>query len=89
MSTQLTRLVSPSAAFAIAAVFALAACNRGEAPKSAAAAATPANAELSWARAALERNPEIEVVDTVNDKADPSYAPTATVDAWLKRVFAR
>jgi hypothetical protein len=62
MSTQLTRLVSPSAAFAIAAVLALAACNRGEAPKSAAAAATPANAELSWARAALERNPEIEVV---------------------------
>lgn len=62
MSTQLTRLVSPSAAFAIAAVLALAACNRGEAPKSASAAAAPANAELAWARAALERNPEIEVV---------------------------
>ena len=77
MSTQLTRLVtqeqlhscsgkspgiSPSVGVAIAAVLALAACNRGEAPKSAAAAATPASAELSWARAALERNPEIEVV---------------------------
>jgi hypothetical protein len=64
MSTQLTRLVSPSAAFAIAAVLALAACNRGEAPKSASAPATPASAELSWARAALERNPELEVVAT-------------------------
>lgn len=62
MSTQLTRLVSPSAACAIAAALALAACDRGQAPKSEAAAAAPASAELSWARAALERNPEIEVV---------------------------
>ena len=67
MSTQLTRLVSPSVGLAIAAALALAACNRGAAPKSESAAATapaPANAELSWARAALERNPELEVVAT-------------------------
>jgi len=67
MSTQLTRLVSPSVGLVIAAALALAACNRGAAPKSESAAATapaPANAELSWARAALERNPELEVVAT-------------------------
>jgi hypothetical protein len=74
MSTQLTRLVSPSAALAVVAVLALAACNRGEAPKSATVAAaanaptTSANAnataEMSWARAALERNPDIEVIAT-------------------------
>lgn len=64
MSTQLTRLVSPSFALAIAAALALAACDRGAAPKSESAAAAPANAELSWARAALERNPELEVVAT-------------------------
>lgn len=67
MSTQLTRLVSPNVAFAIAAVLALAACDRGamsrSEPAAAAAAATP-NAELSWARAALARNPELEVVAT-------------------------
>lgn len=62
MSTQLTRLVSPSFALAIAAALALAACDRGAAPKSESAA--PASAELSWARAALERNPELEVVAT-------------------------
>src|SRR5215211_8127708 len=63
MSTQLTRLISPSFAIAIAAGLALAACNRGEAPKSEpGATAKPANAELAWARAALERNPELEVV---------------------------
>ncbi len=62
MSSQLTRLISPGAALAIAAALALAACDRGEAPKSEPAAAAPANAQLSWARAALQRNPEIEVV---------------------------
>jgi hypothetical protein len=65
MSTQLTRLISPSFAIAIAAGLALAACNRGEAPKSepvATAKAANASAELAWARAALERNPELEVV---------------------------
>jgi hypothetical protein len=67
MSTQLTRLVSPNVAFAIAAVLALAACDRGAMSKSespAAAAAASPNAELSWARAALARNPELEVVAT-------------------------
>ena len=64
MSTQLTRLVQPSAACAIVAALALAACDRGEAPKSASAAAALSDAELSWARAALERNPELEVVAT-------------------------
>jgi len=63
MSTQITRLISPAAALSIAAALSLAACNRGEAPKSQAAAAS-ASAELSWARAALERNPELEVVAT-------------------------
>jgi hypothetical protein len=72
MSTQLTRLVSPSVGLAVVAVLALAACNRGEAPKSATVAAAAnapaptassnATAEMSWARAALERNPDIEVI---------------------------
>ncbi|HEX4973321.1 MAG TPA: hypothetical protein VFV69_19925 [Steroidobacteraceae bacterium] len=64
MSTQLTRLVSPNVGFAIAAALTLTACNRGEAPKQEAAAANTAtaNAEISWARAALERNPDLEVV---------------------------
>jgi hypothetical protein len=65
MSTQLTRLVSPNVGFAIAAVLALAACNRGAAPEPQAttAAATPAaSSEIAWARAALERNPDLEVV---------------------------
>jgi hypothetical protein len=64
MSTQLTRLISPNAGFAIAAALTLAACNRGDAPKQEAAAANAAeaNAEISWARAALERNPELEVI---------------------------
>ena len=72
MSTQLTRLISPSVGLAIVATLALAACNRGEAPKGdsvAAAANAPstsanATAEMSWARAALERNPDIEVIAT-------------------------
>src|ERR1700754_4051492 len=66
MSTQLTRLLSPSVALAIATGLALAACNR-EAPKSepvAAANAANTTAELSWARAALERNPDLEVIAT-------------------------
>jgi len=66
MSTQLTRLISPNVGFAVAAALTLAACNRGDVPKqeatTAAATATTANAETSWARAALERNPELEVV---------------------------
>jgi hypothetical protein len=65
MSTQLTRILSPGFAIAIAAGLALAACDRGEAPKSttvaAANAATP-TVDIAWARAALERNPELEVV---------------------------
>jgi hypothetical protein len=72
MSTQLTRLVTPSVGLAVVAALALAACNRGEAPKSetvAAAANAPstsanATAELTWARAALERNPDLEVIAT-------------------------
>jgi hypothetical protein len=65
MSTQLTRILSPGFAIAITAGLALAACDRGEAPKSAtvaaANAATP-TVDIAWARAALERNPELEVV---------------------------
>src|SRR5262245_48824588 len=68
MSTQLTRLISPSAGLALATALALAACNRGDAPKSEpAAAAAPGatvTAELAWARAAVERNPDLEVVAT-------------------------
>lgn len=70
MSTQLTRLISPSVGLALVAGLALAACNRGEAPKSesvAAAANAPsasATAEMSWARAALGRNPDLEVIAT-------------------------
>ena len=63
MSTQLTRIVSPSAALAIAATLALVACNRGEeAPKAQSVAA--ASGELAWARAAVERNPDLEVIAT-------------------------
>jgi hypothetical protein len=67
MSTQLTRILSPGVGLAIAAALALAACNRGEAPKSepvATSNAANASAEMSWARAALERNPDLEVVAT-------------------------
>jgi hypothetical protein len=69
MSTQLTRILSPSVALAIAAALALAACNRDGATKSesAAAAAAPAattSSELAWARAAVERNPDLEVIAT-------------------------
>jgi hypothetical protein len=68
------RGTAPGVVIAVVAVLALAACNRGEAPKSetvAAAANAPstsapanATAEMSWARAALERNPDIEVIAT-------------------------
>jgi hypothetical protein len=65
MSTQLTRVLSPGFALAIAAGLALTACNKDEAPKTemgaTANAATP-NADIAWARAALERNPELEVL---------------------------
>src|SRR4051812_10607623 len=74
MSTQLTRLVSPSVGLAVLATLALAACNRGQAPQStsvapaANAATTTASAnstaEMSWARAAIERNPDLEVIAT-------------------------
>ncbi|HEV8334080.1 MAG TPA: hypothetical protein VGQ22_21835 [Steroidobacteraceae bacterium] len=68
MSTQLTRLVSPNVGFAIAAALALAACNRGAAPEpqtsDAAANATKDESEIAWARAALQRNPDLEVVAT-------------------------
>jgi hypothetical protein len=65
MSTQLTRVLSPAFALAIAAGLALTACNKGEEPRSAAvvaaSAATP-GADIAWAKAALERNPELEVL---------------------------
>jgi len=74
MSTQLTRLVSPNVGLAVIAALALAACNRGEAPKSESVAAaanapstsasTNATAEMTWARAAIERNPDLEVIAT-------------------------
>ena len=74
MSTQLTRLASPSVGLAVLAGLALAACSRGEAPKSesaTAAANAPSSsasantaAEMSWVRAALERNPDLEVIAT-------------------------
>lgn len=51
----IVRIVSPQAALACAAIVVLAACQRSE------ERAEPA-AQLAWARAALERNPQIEVV---------------------------
>jgi hypothetical protein len=61
-----SRGTSPNVGFAIAAALALAACNRGAAPEpqTSAASATNANSEIAWARAALQRNPELEVVAT-------------------------
>ena len=60
MSTEVVRLVSPRVGLACAAVLALAACEReGAAP---APGAEGPNAEIAWARSALERNPQIEVV---------------------------
>jgi len=63
MSTQLTRILSPSVGLAIAAGLALAGCNRGETQQSP-VAATNASAQMAWARAALERNPDLEVIAT-------------------------
>ncbi len=66
MSTQLTRVLSPSFALAVAAGLALTACNKSDEPKSASVAATASAAtpstDLAWARAALERNPQLEVL---------------------------
>ena len=63
-----SRGISPSFAVAIAAGLALAGCNRGESqkaePAATAANAPSATAEMAFARAALERNPDIEVVAT-------------------------
>jgi hypothetical protein len=63
-----SRGISPSFAVAIAAGLALAGCNRGESqkaePAATAANAPSANAEMAFARAALERNPDIELVAT-------------------------
>ncbi|HET9338369.1 MAG TPA: hypothetical protein VFQ55_05180, partial [Casimicrobiaceae bacterium] len=72
--------LSPWALPAIAASLALSACGGGREPPPAATAANPAagaSAEMSWARAALERNPALEVlaadpatgVFTVRDRA--------------------
>lgn len=61
---------SPWALPAIAASLALAACGGGREPPPAATAASPADrasAEMTWARAALERNPALEVL-----AADPA-----------------
>jgi hypothetical protein len=66
MSTQLTRVLSPSFALALAVGLALSACNKSEEPKPASVAATAnaatPNPDLAWAKAALERNPELEVL---------------------------
>lgn len=59
MSTQV-HILSPRLAAACTAVLALAACDRFAQPP--AAAPDTAELELAWARAALERNPNIEVV---------------------------
>jgi hypothetical protein len=68
MSTQRTRLISPNVGFTIAAALALAACNRGAGPQpqtsDTAANATNDSSEIAWARAALQRNPDLEVVAT-------------------------
>jgi hypothetical protein len=59
MSSYMVRILSPQAVLACAVIVALAACQRS------AEQAPPANqsaAQLAWARAALERNPQIEVV---------------------------
>jgi hypothetical protein len=55
MSSHLIRLISPRVAFGCIAVLALAACERAPQGNS-------ATEELNWARAALARNPQIEVV---------------------------
>jgi hypothetical protein len=70
MASEIVRFVSPRIGFACAALVVLTACDRAvEAPPPAAAprAATP-NAEVAWARAALERNPNLEVVASDPEK---------------------
>lgn len=57
MSSYIVRILSPQVALACAAVLALTACDR-------AAEKAAAPSELAWARAALERNPQIQVVAT-------------------------
>jgi hypothetical protein len=58
MSSCVIRLVWPRAALACAALLALSACERAQQPTGGDAA----GGEFSWARAALARNPQIEVV---------------------------
>jgi hypothetical protein len=66
MSSEIARLVSPRIGFACAALVALAACERAaEAP---APRADAANGSVDWARAALQRNPHIEVVASDPEK---------------------
>jgi hypothetical protein len=66
MPSQVARPFSPKLVLACAALLALTACDRaGQTP--AAPAAASAASELSWARAALERNPRIEVMATDTD----------------------
>lgn len=59
MSSYVVRILSPNAAFACVALLTLTACQRSV--EQAETTAQAAN-ELAWARAALERNPQIEVV---------------------------
>lgn len=63
MSSYVVRILSPNAALACVAVLALTACDRRveHAQPIKESAAEPAN-ELIWARSALERNPQIEVI---------------------------
>jgi hypothetical protein len=66
MPFQVARPFSPKLVLACAALLALTACDRANQTPAAPAAASAA-AELSWARAALERNPRIEVMATDTD----------------------
>jgi hypothetical protein len=60
MSTDVARLASPRLGIACVALLVLAACERAaDAPPS--RTETP-SAEIAWARAALERNPQLEVI---------------------------
>jgi hypothetical protein len=70
MASEIVRLVSPRIGFACAALVVLTACDRGAQAPAPAAASRPAtpNAEVAWARAALERNPNIEVVASDPEK---------------------
>jgi hypothetical protein len=55
MSSYIVRILSPQAVLACAAIVALGACQRSVETRE-------PDAQLAWARAALERNPQIEVV---------------------------